>query len=107
MSKSFVRSGVVALLPLLLAGCGLGKNNNKSAAPDKKDPAAIATPEAAPGEILVRYKPSVPGAKRASSNAAINATLVREFKSVPGLQHLRIPGADVKDALAALRNDPD
>ena len=67
--------------------------------------------------VLVRFKPEKLEARTnstvipdvaASAHAKVGATVVEEFKGVPGLQLVRLPeGVTVPDAVATYRQNPN
>lgn len=68
--------------------------------------AAVASAqEYAPGELLVRWKPSLKPGARTSALAALGAESVRAYR-VPGLERVRVLGVSVEEAVARLSLDP-
>src|SRR5258706_2709773 len=83
------------LAPWLLVGALLGLA-----------PAARAAEPYGPGEVIVKYRPSLKGLQRAGVRAAANATLERRIDLI-GAELLRLPdGVGVESAIAELSRDP-
>lgn len=69
--------------------------------------APSAQPPSVPDEVLVKFNPLAPNARRESVIARMNARLLKTFDAVD-IHHLKLrPGMTVSAALAALRADPD
>ena len=63
-------------------------------------------PKCKPGEVLVRFRPGVPGRAKAAAHAAVRAQVLRNYRIVPGLQHVRLPkGMSVEEAVARYQRD--
>src|SRR2546425_7974450 len=99
MSVERVRSCVKPLGRLLLLLSLLFPNASATAQP---------TPRHAPDTILVRFKASALPADQALVHALVGAHVYKSFRSVEGLQAVRIPpGMRVKDAIEFYRRRPD
>ncbi|MFC1815865.1 S8 family peptidase, partial [Thermodesulfobacteriota bacterium] len=60
-----------------------------------------------PGELLVKYKPSVQVAASAYYRSMMGISNIRKFKKI-GVQHVKLPkNMTVAEALGIYRNDPD
>ena len=60
-----------------------------------------------PGELLVKYKPSVRAAASEYFRSRLGISTLRRFRRT-GVQHLKLPkGMTVNEALAIYQNDPD
>jgi len=70
--------------------------------------AASSAPKYAPGEVLVRFRPTVAKAGRASVHALVRAQVVRSFRVVHDLELVRLPAElPVEAALRVYRRNPD
>src|SRR3989441_4558242 len=99
MSVEPVRSCAKPLARLLLLLSLLFPNASATAQP---------TPRHAPDTILVRFKASALPADQALVHALVGAHVYKSFRSVEGLQAVRIPpGMRVKDAIEFYRRRPD
>ncbi len=110
--KAITTMCVVAMtvLPLFfvtitIAGPPLQSNSVK--------PAHLSTTEYVKDTILVRFKPEAVEDKvvapnvAAATHAKTGATVIEEYKAVPGLQLVTLPeGVTVSDAIATYRQDP-
>src|SRR5208337_1645295 len=60
-----------------------------------------------PDEVLVRFKPGTSRRAMLLSHARVGGTIKREFKSVEGLQLVKLsPGTSLKYALRSYKHDP-
>lgn len=72
-------------------------------------PAATGRPDARHDgdSVLVRFVPAATAAQRSQARGLIAGTLVREYRLVHGLEHLRLgPGPSVDQAIGILRRVP-
>ena len=90
-ARVIVRAMTLALLCLALSGAAL----------------AFAAPVGqVPDEVLVRFRAGTSIARRNTLHAAAGATVVRQFKSVPDLHLIKLPGTAAR-ALAHYGASPD
>ena len=61
--------------------------------------------EYVPGELLVKFKPSVRTATRSSMRQAIGASMVHDLQFISA-EHLKVQGMSVEEAVARLKTDP-
>ncbi|MEE9122363.1 MAG: hypothetical protein V3U56_13940, partial [Syntrophobacteria bacterium] len=60
-----------------------------------------------PGELLVKYKPSVRAAASEYFRSRLGVYTLKNFRRI-GVQHVKLPkGMTVEEALEIYRNDPD
>jgi hypothetical protein len=88
-ARLLMRAMAFALLCLALSGAG---------------PAFAAPVGQVSDEVLVRFRAGASSARRSALHAAIGATVVRQFATVPGLQLVKLPAAA---ALAHYGASPD
>jgi subtilisin family serine protease len=66
---------------------------------------AAGPPAYVPGEVLVRFRPTTRAAERASLRSGLHATVLRSFPSL-GVEHLRLDGMTVEQAIERFGADP-
>jgi subtilisin family serine protease len=94
---------LLLLLPLAPAGAPV-----MATPPAQAPPARAAAVKYAPDRLLVRYRPSVPAARKAQMLARHDAAVVRSMAAVKDLHVLRVPPhVRLEDVLDELRKDPD
>jgi subtilisin family serine protease len=70
--------------------------------------AARRGPKYVPDHLLVRFQPGLAAEGRASAHAQLGAQVLRAYRSVPGLELVRIPpGLGVREAIRVYRNNPN
>jgi len=66
---------------------------------------AAESPRYAPDEVLVRFRPTTRAAERASLRSGLHATVMRSFPFIE-VEHLRLSGMTVEEAIAQYGADP-
>ncbi|HEY3215053.1 MAG TPA: S8 family serine peptidase, partial [Candidatus Eisenbacteria bacterium] len=66
---------------------------------------AQAPPRTIPGELLVKFKPTASAAERASVMGQMHGRALRSFDFI-GVEHWKLEGTTVEQALSRLRNHP-
>jgi hypothetical protein len=65
-------------------------------------------PKYRPGEVIVRFRPGVPGEARSAAHAAVRGHVKKQLHIIPGLQLVEIPeGMTVEEAVAKYRKNPN
>jgi len=68
--------------------------------------ALAAPPRAIPHEVLIKFRPGSAARDRAAIRANLNAKTIHDFKFI-GVEHLKLDGVSVDQALARYRNNPN
>lgn len=66
---------------------------------------AFAAPRYVPGELLVKFKPTMRSAERTSMRDDLGGSTIQEFSFI-GVERMRVQGVSVEEAVARLKNDP-
>ena len=65
-------------------------------------------PKYKPEELLVRFRPGVASARVEAAHAGVGAQVLRAYRTIKGLQHVRIPpGMAVEDAIERYKRNRD
>jgi hypothetical protein len=65
-------------------------------------------PKYAPDRVLVRFLPGLAAEARASTHAQLGAQVQRRYRSIPGLELVKLPnGLRVREAIRVYRNNPN
>ncbi len=92
-------------IPALLSLCAQGPGTPDS--PGMRGENEGNAPKYRPGEVLVRFRPGVAKEAKAAAHAAVRGQVIRQYRIVPGLQHVRLPeGMTVEQAVARYQKNP-
>ncbi len=106
LHTTLVMTAKIAVLAVVFAAfttqaAGPGPKGGPSAEKLKK-------PNYVEGELLVKFKREVGDARAEAVHGKFNARKLRQYKSVRGLQHVKLPkGLTVEEAVAAYKKDPN
>jgi subtilisin family serine protease len=103
---------------LFLVACGSEKSANISSDTSNEVSSAKVTAQSIlsqmdkakymDGELLVKFKPSVAAASKATVHKSVGATVVHKYTLVPNLERIKLPeGLTVKDAVTTYMSDPN
>lgn len=106
LHTTLVMTVKIAVLAFVFAAfttqaAGPGPESGPSAEKPKK-------PKYVEGELLVRFKGEVSNARAEAVHGKFKARKLRQYKSVQGLQHIKLPkGLTVEEAVAEYKKDPN
>ncbi|MEW6570044.1 MAG: S8 family serine peptidase [Nitrospirota bacterium] len=105
-------------LTIFLIACGSQQSTNISSDTSKETSMTMVTAQSIvsqmegakykEGELLVKFKSGVVSATSLKAHKSIGASLIKRFRIVPNLEHIKLPeGLSVKDAVVKYMSDPD
>ncbi len=107
--RADVTLAAFVLVALALAGVGGGLLARQAGPnPGIIQPTIADGAKYAPDRILVRFRPEVTAVQRTAAHAAADASVARDYVTVPQLQLVQLPGGmSVEEALARYRDRAD